>query len=420
MVVPNKSQKGDGSVYQRKSDGLWCGAVTLPSPDGSRRRKVVTAKTERLVKEKLKLVKRELIMHGDIQTEHLSVEQWLNEWFPRHRAEIRPKTAASYGTTIEQYLKPSIGSKQLKKLTPDHVRQSLKYVEGKGLSSRSVQLTYQVLSLALKDAYREGHLTRNIADLVARPRLTKSKRTILAAHHGVKVLETVTEDRLGSRWAAALLTGARQGELLGLELDRVGDDLDLSWQLQRHSWEHGCAGTCDSRLGSGCPKRKVTYPKDWEARHLTGGLWLSRPKSDAGWRIIPLVDPLRSIIERRLEVAQTEPNPHGLLWTADPKGSRHGLEPYPLDGSPIDPSRDNKAWHAILERADVPQARLHDARHTTASLLLKAGVPMEVITKILGHSSVAQSASYTDVDRDQLVHALTRMSALMQVPRLAD
>lgn len=410
MAGPNKSAKGDGSVYQQARDGLWRGAITLPpAPDGKRRRKVVTSTTRAGALEKLKLVKRELLVQGDINTKSLTLEIWLDEWFARVLEEVRPKTAASYRTTIEQYIKPSIGSKQVKNLTPDHVRQMLKYVDSKGLSSRSAQLSYQVLSLALKAAYRDGHALKNVADLVNRPRLTKAKLTVLSGNDGVKVLEAVSGDRLGSRWAAALLTGARQGELLGLELNRVGEDLDLSWQLQRLTWEHGCEGACNVARGAECPKRKVTHPKDWESRHLTGGLWLSRPKSDAGWRIIPLVDPLRSIIERRLEVAQTEPNPHGLLWTNGP--NRQGV----LDGSPIDPSKDNKAWHDVLARAGVPDARLHDARHTAASLLRKAGVPIGTITKIMGHSSHAMSEQYIDYDREQLKLALTNMSALMAV-----
>jgi integrase len=154
-------------------------------------------------------------------------------------------------------------------------------------------------------------------------------------------------------------------------------------------------------------------PADWEHRHLTGGLWLSRPKSEAGYRIIPLVEPLRQIIEQRAQIARTEPNPHGLLWTADPKQDKRGI-PQPLDGSPIDPSTDNAAWHEVLKRAGVADARLHDARHTTASLLLKAQVPEPIIMKILGHNSYAVTRDYQNVDREQLTAAMTSMSALMK------
>jgi integrase len=110
---------------------------------------------------------------------------------------------------------------------------------------------------------------------------------------------------------------------------------------------------------------------------------LARPKSRAGWRTIPLVDPLRGILARQLELTPTTPetNPHNLVWCMP-------------DGSPIDPRVENEAWHALLKRADVPDARLHDARHTTVDLLLQARVPIEVVQDIVGHSTRAMTMEY--------------------------
>lgn len=418
MVEANRSKKGSGSVYQRASDKRWCEALPLATYDGVRRRKVVTispyddngkllteARAKKILNAKTLPMKRELMLHGDIPTAGTTLSTWIDKWFTEISVKkIRSKSAASYRGLIDLHIKPAIGNVQVANLTPAHVRRVTAAMEAKGLSSTSARQAYQVLSTALEYAHREGLVVKNVAKLVDPPRRAKTQLAILTAADGLKVLQSVTEDRLGPRWAAALLTGARQGELLGLELDRVGEDLDLSWQLQRLIWSHGCGDKCGNKRGIDCPDRRMVFPNGSEHRQVGTGLWLTRPKSSAGWRIIPLVDPLRSIIERRVEVAATEPNPHGLLWTS-PK----------LDGSPIDPREDSREWHAVLDRAGVPQVPLHAARHTTASLLLKAGVPMEVIRKILGHSTAAMSASYMDVDREQLKLALTNMSALMAV-----
>jgi integrase len=362
----------------------------------------VTATTEKEAKKKLADLRKRLLLEGDLPTSSQTFASWLNVWFTTIALKkIRPKTAATYRTLIENHIIPTIGPVQLEKLTPAHIRRVAASIEAKGLSSTTAMQAHRIMAVALKYAEREGRVHKNVANLTDAPRRASKKLTVLTGVHGVKVLDAVREDRLASRWAAALLTGARQGELLGLELDRVGDDLDLSWQLQRVTWEHGCKVPCGRKRAAECPDKKITFPPDWEHRHLTGGLYLSRPKSNAGWRVVPLVDPLRAIIELRAQTSRTEPNPHGLMWTALP------------DGRPIDPSRDNAAWHAILARAGVPDARLHDARHTTASLLRKANVPIELITKIMGHSSYAQSREYMDVDREQLMEALTSMSALM-------
>ena len=230
---------------------------------------------------------------------------------------------------------PAIGTVGLRALTPTHVGQVEEFIRGRGLGGASAQQAHRVLSLALRDAARYEHIPRNVATLVSAPKKKPAQLVALTADDGARILETVQHDRLGSRIAAALLTGARQGELLGLELDRVSDELDLSWQLKRFSWSHGCTGEsiddprCGAQQGAKCPERYLDAPEDQEFRHLTGGLWLSRPKSAAGWRVVPLVDPLRSIIERRVQVAAEEPNPHGLLWTPTRNAARQGDAPRP-------------------------------------------------------------------------------------------
>ena len=436
---PNKHGKGDGSTFLRSRDGRWCATLPLPSPDGKRRRvtRLANPNTEAGAKKALVALRRELASSGDIPTQSQTLASWMNVWFETIALKnVRPKTAATWRSMIEKHIIPAIGSVQLAKLMPSHVRHMAKTIEDKGLSSSTGLLAHRILGVALRDAVREGRTTRNVTELVDAPRKAAKTLAVLTPQDGLKVLHAVTgdpasnipPDRLASRTWAAFLTGARQGELLGLELDRVGDDLNLSWQLQRLSWEHGCGEPtghddkgkpvypCKRKRGTDCDKKKLTAPADWEHRHLTGGLYLSRPKSDAGWRIIPLVDPLRSIIEQRVHDAASEPNPFGLLWTADPKRDSHG-ELLPLDGMPVDPRWDNEKWHADLARAGVKDARLHDARHTTASLLRKAGVPIEVITKIMGHSSHAQSVEYMDFDREQLSDAL-KLASLTLMPAI--
>jgi len=288
-------------------------------------------------------------------------------------------------------------------------------VDTKGLSSTSARQTYQILSKALKDALREGRVTRNVASLVDPPPRAVPQLAELTADEAKTVIRHVAYDhRLGSRWAAALLIGARQGELLGLEIDRVDftrNTIDLDWQLQRVTWLHGCGGKCGRKRGTDCPDRRLDARADWEHRHVTGGLYLSRPKSRAGWRVIPLVDPLRTILERRVAVAADEPNPHGLMWTADPKQSKGGNRAVlPLDGSPIDPSRDNAAWHRLLADAGVTDVRLHDARHTAVTLMFDLGIPETTIQDIVGQSTIASTRGYRHKNRQLAADALERVS----------
>lgn len=170
---------------------------------------------------------------------------------------------------------------------------------------------------------------------------------------------------------------------------------------------------CGARQGSKCPERHLDAPEDQEFRHLTGGLWLSRPKSAAGWRVVPLVDPLRSIIKRRVQVAVEEPNPQGLLSTSGPKRTGQG-DTLALDGSPIDPPDDKRDWHEVLKRAHVRDGRLHDARHAAVELLYAADVSEAVIGDIVAHSTVTMSRAYRSRgDRGAQRAALEAMARLV-------
>ena len=122
-----------------------------------------------------------------------------------------------------------------------------------------------------------------------------------------------------------------------------------------------------------------------------------RPKTNKGFRIIPLVSPLKEIIERQLEYVDAHPNAYGLLWTTP-------------TGQPIDPRDESANWDALLKRAGVPDVRLHDGRHTTVDLLLAAGVAMDIITEIVGHSSRVTTEGYKS--RGNLPRLTDAMNAL--------
>lgn len=429
--------KGEGALFRVPADTskplkFWQAVVELPPRNGERRRKFVRSKDKRVALTKLRDLQKDLAKVGDLPTASQTLESWLRHWFDNvHVKRIAPKTAPTQRGLIENHIIPSIGNVRLDKLEPSHVqrlhndilsKRALKgKTAGKLYSSTTALQAHRVLGTAMRDAEREGRVTRNVTQLVDAPRRAKTNLAVLDLDAGIRILQESARpgDRMGSRWATALLTGARQGEVIGLEVERVGEHLDLSWQLQRLTWSHGCNPTeprkpkCSWKRGTDCPQRQLNAPPDWEHRHLTGGLWLSRPKSAAGWRVIPLVDPLREIIERRVHVASTEPNPHGLVWTADRKRTPQGVL-LDLDGSPIDPGYDNRAWHQLLERAGVIDARLHDARHTTVDLLYEAEVPEPVITEIVGHSTIGMSRRYRSRGNQRALRdALTKMSALL-------
>jgi hypothetical protein len=230
-----------------------------------------------------------------------STGEWVRYWFEAiAKPDLAPKTAATYRSMIQLHIVPVLGDVPLIELSAAHVRSLSAAIRVKGLSGATALQAHRVLSASLSQAHREGYVHRNVALLTKTPKNEANRLATLTVDDARRIIDCTKAERLGSRWAAAILTGARQGELLGLELDRVDDTLDLSWQLQRLTWAHGCTPFCGWRRGTECPDRFIDAPVDHERRELTGGLWLTRPKSAAGWRTIPLVEPLRAMVEARI------------------------------------------------------------------------------------------------------------------------
>ena len=87
------------------------------------------------------------------------------------------------------------------------------------------------------------------------------------------------------------------------------------------------------------------------------------------------------------------------------------------NGSPIDPSADHRAWKSLLASVGVRPARLHDARHTAATLLLQQGIPARVAMQVLGHSQIALTlGTYSHVVPELAHAAAERMAVALWAP----
>lgn len=392
MGKTQRRQAGDGALYQRASDGMWVGAVDLGwTPDGKRRRKVVVAKDQKRALEKLREVRRQVGLHGDVPTRSVTLDDWLTRWLRDIAAKrVRPRTLDTYRHKVG-LIRAAIGRYRLDKLTPAHVRQVHTFIiDTKGLTSTTALQAHRILAKALKDAEREGLVGRNVATLVDAPRKAVNMRGALTTGQARAVLAAADGDPWAARWALALLYGERQGEALGLTwscVDLEHGVIDLAWQLQRLTWRHGCAepASCGRKRGAECPRRSLGAPPGFEVQQLHGALCLTRPKSTGSTRVVPLLGVMRAALEQHRAATAGQPNPHGLVW-------------HRADGRPLEPKEDLAAWYAALDRAGVPRVELHAARHTTATLLMEAGVDTKVIASILGHSDVVTTRGYQHVD----------------------
>ena len=420
--------RGDGSLHQL-ADGTWRGRVELaPDRDGNRRVRWVQSRDRNQCIEKLRALRADVDAGRIATTSSTAVDKWMLHWIDNIHAKrkVRPGVIADYRACIINHINPAIGTKRVDKLTPQHIRD----VHAAIGPRRTAELAHSILQRALKDAMAEGVATRNVAELVDKPEYKKAKRDGLPTRQAQHVITTgfTADESTAIRIAAGFLTGARRAELLGLRWAYVDLDtglLDFSWQLQSLTQSHGCGDPlpepsplcrpdrppkkppywpCGKAKAAYCPQRRWDLPPWFEYEPCERSLLFTRPKTDAGNRVVPAIPPLLMAL-RKLHAEQGV-NPHGLVWHRG--------------GRPIDPRTDYDMWRDVFRAADLigPDESLppHVARHTTASLLRAAGVDEQTRMEILGHASVDAQRGYAHADHARHLEAMGTLTELWTAP----
>ncbi len=217
------------------------------------------------------------------------------------------------------------------------------------------------------------------------------------------ILRTVADRRNGARWSVALSLGLRQGESLGLkwtDLDLEAETVVVRRALRRETGRHGCQPddegqpTCWTKQGGRCPERTQR------------GLVTRTPKNNRS-RTIPLPPGLASLL-RAHKAAQAAERLHaGLLWSDEDWIFATEF------GAPIDPRRDWAEWKEVLRLAGVRDARVHDARHTAATLLLANGVDTRTLMDLMGWTEHRTAQRYAHVIDPMRREAMARMGGVL-------
>lgn len=350
--------KGEGSIYQRESDGRWVGVVDLGWVGGKRVRKTVTGHTLKEVRPKFKELKDQI--ERGVLSDEATVEQWLEHWLTEIApTRTRPRTLQGYRSYVDTWLIPAVGKKKLTALKPDHIRAMHKTMEQAGKSDATRRQAHMILRRALVVAERDGRIASNPAAKVDPPPVGKGSHDSLTPTECAMVLREATDLAVRARLMVALLMALRQGEALGLQWE----DVDL---------DHG-----------------VAHVHQAITRVLGQGARLGPVKSDASDRYVPIIPPVVEVLrEYRTAVGGV-----GFVFGGD---------------RPVDSRRDWQVWKDALKAAGVKDVPLHGARASAASLLDELGVSDRVIADILGHAQVSTSQKhYIRAHDERLREALT-------------
>jgi len=377
-----RSPDGTSSIYYSEYDKRWHGRVTVGvRDDGAPDRRHVGRKKEvdviRAVRELEKLRDQ-----GKLRTagRTWTVKQWLTHWVENIAAPtVRTNTADGYRFAVYKHLIPGIGSHRIDRLEPEHLEKLYARMMENGKAAGTAHQAHRTVRTALNEAVRRNHIAKNPATLAKAPRLDEEEIEPLTVDEVRRLLAAAGRRRNSARWALALALGLRQGEALGLKWNDVNLDagqLIVRRNRLRPKWEHGCGGTCGRQRRGSCPQRYNTRPETAET------------KSRAGRRAIGLPPQLVELLRHHRDEQERERIAARDLWH---EGWWLFADPI---GHVVNPRTDTQHWKDLLRDAEVRDARLHDARHTAATVLLILGVPDRAVMEIMGWSHAAMASRY--------------------------
>ncbi len=365
----------EGSIYQRASDGRWLGVAHVGYDEtGKPLRRYVSAKTRTEVVRKLKGLRRKIDDGLLLRDDGVKLDELFERWFNDvMRHQIAPSTFTNYQTVVRMHILPTLGPKKLVELTVSDVDKLLSKKADSGLAPSTVRRIRAVLAQCLDQAIRWELVLRNVATLSRSPKSVRKEGRTLSPDQARQFLETLKGHRNEALYALMLSTGLRRGEALGLlwkDFDEENGVLRVTRQLKRE-------GT----------SLVTTDTKTFKSR-----------------RAVNLAEPMLKALAEHRRRQQLEKEHLGVSWIET------GYIFTSTIGTPIDPRNLYREFQGVCRQAGLGDWHPHELRHSAASLMLAQGVKIQVVSQVLGHSSIRMTADVyghiLDPDRRDAADAL--------------
>ncbi len=351
---------GEGSIYKR-ADGTWCASITIGHDEtGRRKRRYLYGRTKAEVLERLDETRANARSGVLAEPSRVTVGEYARNWLETvAKDRVRVTTLANYRRLVALHIAPHLGGNRLNQIAPLHLQTWLATLERAGVSPMQRQAAHVLFKTILGHALKLGLIVRNPLDAVDKPRVGRKELQVLAADEIRVLLATARGHRLEALLVLAVTTGARLGELFGLQWR----DIDLeaaTLTIQRTLVEVG------------------------------GHLEFGEPKTTRSRRRVDLpASAVRALREHRNRQPAT-PHPTMLVVT-DTMGK-------PLRRSNFS----RRVWHPWLRRAGLPSVKFHSLRHSHITMLLADGGNLLAVSQRVGHSRTSMTV-------DVYAHAIEGM-----------
>ncbi|WP_285574725.1 tyrosine-type recombinase/integrase [Streptomyces sp. RTGN2] len=382
--MAKRRPNGGGTITKRK-DGRYQGAAYVTNTEGHRVRKFVYGSTYDDAAEKLGKLQDQERNGVPVPSRTWTLGEWLAYWLEHIVKPNREhNTYVKYESKVRLYLIPHLGKKPLIRLTPAQLRSFMAELARTEVPPAARFEVLRVLRNALNRAVREELLTRNVAELVDMPKVTKKEAKPWNAREAISFLRSARAHRLYAACVLVLVLGLRRSEVLGLRWQDVDFD-----------------------------QRQFTPLK--QVQRVKGvGLVLKDLKTESSHAVLPLPEFCARALEERRTLQDLERKIVGDQWHQEPgeelifSSERGGL---------IDPVGFSRSFNALVKRAGVRRITVRLARHTCGTLLAFLKVHPKVAQAILRHSQISMTMDvYTHVVGDGEREAVTLLAELLEDP----
>lgn len=337
-----KRAHGEGSIYQLPN-GTWRGLVTVKG-----KRLSFTSKSRKDVTAWIRKTTSQIERGLDYDAARVTLGEYLPRWLAGDESSLRPATYSHYKQLVKNYLVPRLGSILIKDLSPDRIQAEYDSMVQAGIGAHTIIKAHAVLHAALQRAAETGLAFRNAADLARPPAAIHKEMAFWSPEEANRFLTSAQGNRLYALFYLAIVTGARQMELCGLQwadLDWLKGTLHIRRQLAR-------TGEMYAAQKTKAAKRTITLGKG------TIEVLRAHQKQQAQERIL----------------SGEDWQEHDLIFTS-------------TTGTPMYPKNlVDRYFKPLVHRAGVPKIRFHDLRHTAVSIMLSSGVSIFAVSKIIGHA----------------------------------
>ncbi|MBB3084717.1 tyrosine-type recombinase/integrase [Geodermatophilus sabuli] len=345
----------EGSAPRRRPDGRWQINLRVTDEAGKASRHTVYGDTAQDARDKAAEIRKRVEGGHPARDRRETVAAFTLHWIDTalQASERKRNTKIMYaGVARTHILGSSLADLTLDRVRPSHVEGWIVGLRRKGLAESSIRSAYTILRAILDTAVRDGALATNPAGAIRRPRVTVREAPHLTPAQVGELLRAAEGSRYAGLFAFLVHTGLRRGEALALRWA----DVDFANNLLR------VRGTL---------------------ARIDGELLVTEPKTAKSKRFVPLSEPAGQLLHDQ-QIAQAEERRlAGSAWR------QTGFVFTTEFGEPCEPRNAFRALRVAAARAGLPHAGLHTLRHSAASVMLSRGVPLKVVSEILGHSSIA-------------------------------